>query len=164
MENLLYGARLYGIQSSQIREQVLTILKRLNIPDKYIYRPMEEMSRCLQKKGAIFRALLSSPILLLLDEPTTGLDPRSKKEVQTFVGNLRQNHNTTIPLTTHDMVEADQLCDRVAIMDSRRIATMDKPERLKDLAKQSNGHETTLEDVFLELTGKQLIKDTDMPI
>ena len=164
MENLLYGARLYGVKGSVIHEQVKSILRRLDIPEKNIDRPMEEMSRGMQQKVAIARALLSSPILLLLDEPTTGLDPRSKKEVQSFIRELRDMHDTTILLTTHDMVEADNLCDRIAIMDSGKVVALDKPENLKSLAQRSNGHEPTLEDVFLELTGKKLVKETDMPI
>lgn len=163
MENLLYGARLYGVKGSEIRRQVVSILKRLDIPDKNVNRPMEEMSRGMQQKVAIARALLSTPMLLLLDEPTTGLDPRSKREVQAFVRELRDEHDTTILLTTHDMTEAEILCDRVAIMDSGRIVALDTPENLKMVARQ-NGHTATLEDVFLELTGKKLIKETDMPI
>ena len=163
MENLLFGARLYGVKGSEIRKQVQLILKRLNIPDKYVNRPMEEMSRGMQQKVAIARALLSTPMLLLLDEPTTGLDPRSKREVQAFIRELRDEHDTTIVLTTHDMTEADILCDRVAIMDSGRIVALDTPENLKMVAKQ-NGHTPTLEDVFLKLTGKELVKETDMPI
>ncbi len=164
MENLLYGARLYGIKGNVIHQQVHEILNRLGIPEKNINRPMEEMSRGMQQKVAIARALLSAPILLLLDEPTTGLDPRSKRDVQAFVRELRDVHDTTILLTTHDMVEAETLCDRIAIMDSGGIVALDKPANLKSMAGRSNGHELTLEDVFLELTGKQLIKDTDMPI
>jgi ABC-2 type transport system ATP-binding protein len=125
---------------------------------------MEEMSRGMQQKVAIARALLSAPILLLLDEPTTGLDPRSKRDVQAFVRELRDDHDTTIVLTTHDMVEAEKLCDRIAIMDSGRIVALDTPENLKALASRSNGRQPTLEDVFLELTGKELIKETDLPI
>ena len=101
----------------------------------------------MQQKVAIARALLSTPILLLLDEPTTGLDPRSKRDVQAFVRELRDGHDTTIVLTTHDMVEAENLCDRIAIMASGKIVA-----------------QPTLEDVFLELTGKELIKETDLPI
>jgi ABC-2 type transport system ATP-binding protein len=163
MENLLYGARLYGVKGSEIRRRVQIILNRLNIPDKNVNRPMEEMSRGMQQKVAIARALLSTPMLLLLDEPTTGLDPRSKREVQAFVRELRDEQETTILLTTHDMSEADKLCDRVAIMDSGGIVALDTPENLKMVAKQ-NGYPPTLEDVFLELTGKELVKETDMPI
>jgi ABC-2 type transport system ATP-binding protein len=164
MENLLYGARLYGVKGSEIKIQVRKILKRLAVPEKNITRPMEEMSRGMQQKVAIARALLSTPRLLLLDKPTTGLDPRSKQEVQKFVRELRDEHDTTIVLTTHDMVEADNLCDRIAIMDSGRVVALDEPERLKKLAPQGTGRSSTLEEVFLELTGKELIKETDMPI
>jgi ABC-2 type transport system ATP-binding protein len=164
MENLLFGARLYGVKGSEIREQVYIILKRLDIPQKNINRPMEEMSRGMQQKVAIARALLSTPMLLLLDEPTTGLDPRSKREVQIFIRELRDSHNTTIVLTTHDMVEADKLCDRIAIMDSGKIVALDTPDNLKRLAPDSNDQMPTLEEVFLELTGKELVKETDMPI
>lgn len=74
----------------------------------------------MQQKVAIARAFLTRPILLLLDEPTTGLDPRSKREVQAFMEGLRDNHDATILLTTHDMQEADALCDRIAILDEGR--------------------------------------------
>lgn len=164
MENLLYGARLYGVSGREIRQQVTEILKRLAIPDKNLSRPMEEMSRGMQQKVAIARALLSTPMMLLLDEPTTGLDPRSKRDVQAFVRELRDNHDTTILLTTHDMAEAESLCDRIAIMDSGRIVALDTPSNLKAVASRNNRREPTLEDVFLELTGKELVAETDMPI
>ena len=158
MENLLYGARLYGVSAVDARRQVVSILTRLGLREKAIYRPMEEMSRGMQQKVAIARALLSKPIVLLLDEPTTGLDPRSKREVQTFVRELRDTHDTTIVLTTHDMFEADQLCDRIAIIDGGNIVALDTPENLKRLI-SNNGHVPTLEEVFLTLTGKQLVAE-----
>jgi ABC-2 type transport system ATP-binding protein len=156
MENLLYGARLYGISTSAAKQRVLEILTRLGLEAKAIYRPMEEMSRGMQQKVAIARAFLSEPRLLLLDEPTTGLDPRSKREVQAFVRELRERHGTTILLTTHDMNEAEALCDRIAIIDGGNIVALDTPAGLKNLIAQ-NGHTPTLEEVFLELTGKQLV-------
>jgi ABC-2 type transport system ATP-binding protein len=162
MENLLYGARLYGLEGSEVRQRVLAILQRLDIPKKHIYEPMDQMSRGMQQKVAVARALLSSPRLLLLDEPTTGLDPRSKREVQAFVRELREEQGTTILLTTHDMEEAEKLCDRIAIMDGGAIVALDTPAALKALAPQ-NGHVPTLEDVFLELTGKKLVAETDEP-
>jgi ABC-2 type transport system ATP-binding protein len=158
MENLLYGARLYGMSGGETRRQVIEILTRLGLEEGSIYKPMEEMSRGMQQKVAIARALLSKPRLLLLDEPTTGLDPRSKHEVQDVVRELREQHGTTILLTTHDMVEADKLCDRVAILDGGKIVALDTPAALKRVINQ-NGHEPTLEDVFLELTGKELVKE-----
>jgi len=160
MENLIYGARLYGQGGAESRKQVVSILTRLGLKESSIYKPMEEMSRGMQQKVAIARALLSKPRLLLLDEPTTGLDPRSKREVQQVVRELRDDFGTTILLTTHDMVEAETLCDRIAIIDSGSIVALDTPLRLKKLI-PGNGHEPTLEDVFLELTGKELVKEED---
>ena len=160
MENLLYGARLYGLEGRQTRRQVVEILTRLGLEKRSIYSPMEEMSRGMQQKVAIARALLSRPRLLLLDEPTTGLDPRSKREVQAVVRELNEQHGTTILLTTHDMVEADELCHRIAIVDSGKIVALDTPAALKTLIPR-NGHEPTLEDVFLELTGKKLVKEDE---
>jgi ABC-2 type transport system ATP-binding protein len=159
MENLLYGARLYGVNAREARERAVEILTRLGLKEDVIYRPMEEMSRGMQQKVAAARAFLTQPILLLLDEPTTGLDPRSKREVQDFLRELRDTHDATILLTTHDMQEADALCDRIAILDEGRIVALDTPAGLKARVPGSNGHEPTLEDVFMALTGKRLVED-----
>jgi len=172
MENLLYGARLYGVNAGEARERAVEILIRLGLKKDAIYRPMEEMSRGMQQKVAAARAFLTQPILLLLDEPTTGLDPRSKREVQDFLREprskrevqdflreLRETHDATILLTTHDMQEADALCNRIAILDEGRIVALDTPSGLKARVPGSNGHEPTLEDVFMELTGKKLVED-----
>ncbi|MFN2213583.1 MAG: ABC transporter ATP-binding protein [Anaerolineales bacterium] len=158
MENLLYGARLYGMSGRETRIRVEEILLRLGLENRSIYKPMEEMSRGMQQKVAIARALLSRPRLLLMDEPTTGLDPRSKREVQEVIKELNLDSGTTILLTTHDMLEADHLCNRVAIIDNGRIVALDTPEGLKQVI-STNGHELTLEDVFLELTGKPFVKE-----
>ncbi len=159
MENLMYGARLYGIGGREVKKRVVEILTRLGLENRTIFRPMEEMSRGMQQKVAIARALLSKPKVLLLDEPTTGLDPRSKLEVQDVVRDLQKDHRTTILLTTHDMTEADILCNRVAIMDKGSIVAMDTPENLKKLVPGNGGHNTTLEDVFLALTGSEFKGD-----
>jgi ABC-2 type transport system ATP-binding protein len=159
MENLLYGARLYGVSGQDARRRSVEILTRLGLKKDVIYRPMEEMSRGMQQKVAAARAFLTQPILLLLDEPTTGLDPRSKREVQAFLRELRATHDATILLTTHDMQEAVALCDRIAILDEGRIVALDTPEGLKARVERSNGHQPTLEDVFMELTGKRLVEE-----
>jgi ABC-2 type transport system ATP-binding protein len=93
--------------------------------------------------------------------PTTGLDPRSKREVQAFVRELRDSHDTTIVLTTHDMIEADELCDRIAIIHNGNIVALDTPAHLKKRV-SDNGHVPTLEEVFLKMTGEQLVRD-DQP-
>jgi len=159
LENLLFGARLYGLDGGEIRRQVVEILTRLGLEKSSIYKPMEEMSRGMQQKVAISRALLTHPRLLLLDEPTTGLDPRSKREVQQVIKELREKHGTTILLTTHDMLEAETLCDRIAIMDKGRVVALDTPDMLRKLVPSRNGHEPSLEEVFLELTGRKLVDE-----
>ncbi len=156
MENLLYAARLYGINARETSGKVVEILTRLGLEAKTLHQPMEQMSRGMQQKVAIARALLSRPRLLLLDEPTTGLDPRSKREVQAVVQELRAKQGMTIVLTTHDMLEAEHLCDRIAIMDQGRVVALDTPANLRALIPCRNAHAATLEDVFLELTGHQL--------
>ena len=161
MENLIYGARLYGMGAKEARERALEVLDRLGLKKEAIFQPMEEMSRGMQQKVAIARALLTQPILLLLDEPTTGLDPRSKREVQAFLEELQDSHDATILLTTHDMQEADALCDRIAILDDGHIVALDTPTRLKTLVPRTNGHDPTLEDVFMELTGKKLVREEE---
>ncbi len=160
LENLMYGARLYGLGGDEARRKIQEILKRLDLRADAIHRPMEEMSRGMQQKVAIARALLTAPVLLLLDEPTTGLDPRSKREVQALVRELRDTHDATIVLTTHDMGEADALCDRIAIITDGKIVALDTPDRLK-AAVRGQGPEPTLEDVFMQLTGKKLVAETD---
>src|SRR5207344_1036002 len=102
-ENLMYAARLYGVDPKFARTEMVRILGRLGISEARLNRPLEQMSRGMQQKVAIARAFLTSPVLLLLDEPTTGLDPRSKLEVQSFIREVQRDHDATILLTTHDM-------------------------------------------------------------
>ena len=147
MENLVYAGRLYGLGAREAHARGLDILERLGIARAVALEPMEEMSRGMQQKVAIARALLTSPVLLLLDEPTTGLDPRSKKDVQELVLQLRAEHDATVVLTTHDMDEADRLCDRVAVLDHGHLVALDTPAGLK-----RGSEHGTLEEVFMELT------------
>jgi ABC-2 type transport system ATP-binding protein len=156
MENLMYGARLYGVDPAYARRKVVEILTRLGLENRSIGSSMEDMSRGMQQKVAIARAFLTAPVLLLLDEPTTGLDPHSKREVQAAVRELRDTHEATVVLTTHDMQEADELCDRIAIVDKGRIVALDTPRGLKEMVRQAGEDPPSLEDVFLRLTGKKL--------
>jgi ABC-2 type transport system ATP-binding protein len=164
LENLMYAARLYDLPATEARERAVYILAKLGLGEKRLYEPLENMSRGMQQKVAIARGLLTSPVMLLLDEPTTGLDPRSKQDVQRFVLRMRHEHNTTVFLTTHDMDEADRLCDRVAVINSGRIVALDTPEALKRTIGAQNGTNgsTTMEDVFMALTGKSLDDDFDI--
>jgi ABC-2 type transport system ATP-binding protein len=116
----------------------------------------------MQQKVAIARALLTSPVLLLLDEPTTGLDPRSKLDVQRFVRELREGHDATILLCTHDMAEAAALCDRVAILEKGRLAALDTVEGLMQrYGSEIGAAEPTLEEIFIHLTGRSLEDDDE---
>jgi ABC-2 type transport system ATP-binding protein len=161
MENLLFAARLYGLNAGEAKRDSVAILARLGISEKRTGRPIEQMSRGMQQKVAIARALLTSPALLLLDEPTTGLDPRSKLDVQTFIEELRATHDATIVLTTHDLGEAERLCGRITILDAGRTVAEDTPAGLKAAESRRTSAESTLHDVFMTYTGRSLDDDVD---
>ena len=153
-ENLIYAARLYGIPASEAERKSKQILERLGFDPDRMNEEMEHLSRGMQQKVAIARALLTTPMLLLLDEPTTGLDPKSKRDVQAFIEDIRQERNAVIVLTTHDMVEAERLCDKIAIIDNGRFIAEGTVEELIASTPSQNGALATLEDVFITLTGK----------
>src|SRR5882762_4568598 len=151
MENLVYAGRLYGVSPEKSRPQIVSILRRLGIEDARMTEPLEKLSRGMQQKVAIARAFLSAPMLLLLDEPTTGLDIRSKREVQTFVRDLRLEHDATIVLTTHDLDEAERLSDRIGILHDGRLVAQGTADELR-----ARHGATVLEDVFMSVTGRRL--------
>ncbi len=153
-ENLIYAARLYGISAPEAERKSKQILERLGFDTDRMNEEMEHLSRGMQQKVAIARALLTTPMLLLLDEPTTGLDPKSKRDVQTFIEEIRRERNAVIVLTTHDMVEAERLCDKIAIIDKGRFIAEGTVEELIAKTSLQNGAPATLEDVFIALTGK----------
>jgi len=164
MENLIYAARLYNMPAAEARAKIRAILSRLGIKPDRINAPLENMSRGMQQKVAIARAFLTSPIVLLLDEPTTGLDPRSKLDVQTFVRELRDEHDATILLTTHDMDEAEALCDRVAIIDAGRIVALGDALELKRTVAGLMGRTelVSMHEVFMHYTASHLITEDDI--
>jgi ABC-2 type transport system ATP-binding protein len=161
MENLLFAARLYGIDGATAKRGALSILARLGIGASRTGRPIEQMSRGMQQKVAIARALLTSPTLLLLDEPTTGLDPRSKLDVQSFIEELRETHDATIVLTTHDLAEAERLCGRITILDGGHVVAEDSPAGLVATEATRTGRAATLHDVFMTYTGRSLDEDVE---
>jgi ABC-2 type transport system ATP-binding protein len=161
LENLRYALRLYGRSGSGVRDEIVEILQRLGVEPDRIGQPLEQLSRGMQQKVAIARAFLTSPVLLLLDEPTTGLDPRSKQDVQVFVRQLREEHDATIILCSHDMREAEELCDRIALLDKGRLIALDTVDGLKRAIGPELGTlNPTLEEVFIHLTGRK-IEDAD---
>src|ERR1700720_2632109 len=149
---------------AEARQKITEILVRLGIKPDRINAPLENMSRGMQQKVAIARAFLTSPIVLLLDEPTTGLDPRSKLDVQTFVRELRDEHDATILLTTHDMDEAEALCDRVAIIDAGRIVALGDALELKRTVAGLMGRTelVSMHEVFMHYTASHLITEDDI--
>ncbi|MCA1668929.1 MAG: ABC transporter ATP-binding protein [Thermomicrobia bacterium] len=160
LENLLYACRLYG-RGAEARRDILRTLDLLGITEAQAKRPLETMSRGMQQKVAIARALLTAPVLLLLDEPTTGLDPRSKQEVQHFVRAVRDSHDATVLLCTHDMEEAEALTDRIAVVDQGRVVALGTSAQLKSRLHHEGHDNPTMEDVFMDLTGKSLKDDAE---
>ncbi|NLN77821.1 MAG: ABC transporter ATP-binding protein [Armatimonadetes bacterium] len=147
-ENLLYAAQLYGISRSDAEPRALDILERLEIEKRRFNDSLEEMSRGMQQKIAIARAILINPPLLLLDEPTTGLDPKSRRDVQSFIEDVRRERGTTILLTTHDMAEAERLCERIGFLARGRLVVEGTAADLK------NGYDN-LEEAFIKITGEK---------
>jgi ABC-2 type transport system ATP-binding protein len=161
MENLLFAARLYGLDGAVARRNAVLITERLGIAEKRLGRPVEQMSRGMQQKVAIARALLTSPALLLLDEPTTGLDPRSKLDVQAFIEDIRTSHHASIVLTTHDLDEAERLSDEIVVLNDGRIVAQGTPEELKRQVADRFGQEPTMHSVFMTYTGRSLDEDVE---
>lgn len=152
LENLSYAARLYDLPVRQARQQAVEILSRLGLPRSKLSVPLEELSRGMQQKVAVARALFTSPVLLLLDEPTTGLDPRSKREVQVFIRQLHEQHDATVLLTSHDMQEIERLCGRVGFIKDGKLIVQGTVEELKALLPGGVGD---LEELFFRLTGSE---------
>jgi ABC-2 type transport system ATP-binding protein len=156
-ENLSYASRLYGAHGDGRRGRAEAVLDRLGLPLDTLDRPMKNLSRGQQQKVAIARSMLTAPNLLLMDEPTTGLDPRSKREVQAMVRLVRDDSDATVLLSTHDLEEAEALCDRVLILDQGRVLADGTPVEL--CARHGSG--ASLEDVFMAISGKRLDDDQE---
>jgi ABC-2 type transport system ATP-binding protein len=155
-ENLGYASRFYGMTSRETRDKIPEILERVGFPSDRRGEPMESLSRGMQQKVALARALLTSPVVLLLDEPTTGLDPRSKLEVQEFIREIRTTHDSTILLCTHDLAEAESLAERIGILDRGRLLALEPADDLK----RRYGADT-LEEAFFAATGREFEAEGD---
>jgi ABC-2 type transport system ATP-binding protein len=155
-ENLAYAARFYGMTPAQTGPRIPEILERVGFPADRRREPMENLSRGMQQKVALARALLTAPVLLLLDEPTTGLDPRSRLEVRDFIRELRKTHDATVLLCTHDLDEAEALADRIGILDRGRLVCLAPAVELE----RRYGVDT-LEQVFFAATGRALEDDAE---
>lgn len=156
VENLSYAARFYGLGAAETRRRIPETLDRMGFPARRAREPMENLSRGMQQKVALARALLTSPVVLLLDEPTTGLDPRSKLEVQRFIAGMRSTHDATILLCTHDLAEAESLAERVGILVQGELRCLGPSEDLK-----RRYGTRSLEEAFFAATGRSLEQEDD---
>jgi ABC-2 type transport system ATP-binding protein len=156
LENLSFYGRIYGLAGSDLKPKAAAICDRLGLEPEQQRQMVKVLSRGQQQKIAVARAFLTSPVLMLLDEPTTGLDPRSKRDVQEFIREVQRDHDATILLTTHDMDEAEALCDRIAFLVGGRIVAEGTSEELRARVGAND-----LEDVFMALTGKHVDEDEE---
>jgi len=162
LENLLFFGRAYGVPGDEVRRRSVEILGALGLTTKHMREQMNHLSRGQQQKVAVARAFLTEPRLMLLDEPTTGLDPRSKRDVQRFVTDARESSGVSILLTTHDMEEAESLCDRIAFLAGGRIVAEGTPLQLRKQVAAGRPIDTVdMEAVFMELTGRSIEEDED---
>jgi ABC-2 type transport system ATP-binding protein len=165
MENLLFYGRAYGLAGPLVRRRSGELLTRLGL-EQEARVPMVELSRGQQQKVAVARAFLTAPRLMLLDEPTTGLDPRSKRVVQGFVADARRDEGVAVLLTTHDMDEADLLCDRLAFLAGGRMVAEGTPAQLRAhvAGPDRAAGDVDMEDVFMTLTGRSIEEDEELDL
>ncbi len=147
-ENLLISARLYHLPREERRKRITEALESVGLVDSSD-RLVRQFSGGMIRRLEVAAAMLHRPDILFLDEPTVGLDPVARDAVWSLLRDLSTDSATTILLTTHHMEEADQLCDRVAIMDLGHIAVVGKPSDLK----AAIGPDASLDDVFTTYAG-----------
>lgn len=154
-ENLLVFSKLYDIPRRDRKTRIQEALALMGLTD-VANRFVKEYSGGMIRRLEIIQAMLHLPRILFLDEPTSGLDPVARKTVWDHLIQAHNKYNITIILTTHDMEEADFLCDRIGIMDKGKIVIVDSPETLKDKL----GPQSTLDDVFIHYTGNDFASET----
>jgi ABC-2 type transport system ATP-binding protein len=135
-DNLMYFASLYKMQRKLAQERTRELLETFQLSDRADER-LEDYSTGMRQKVAIARALLHDPPVLLLDEPTLGLDPSFSRQIRNQIKELSEKRGKTVLLTTHYMDEADQLCDRVAFINNGNIVAVDTPNKLKSMVKET---------------------------
>jgi ABC-2 type transport system ATP-binding protein len=152
-DNLVFFGRMAGMNSRDARDQAMQNLELMGLAERAKKGKVDKFSGGMKRRVNLAVALMGSPRLLFLDEPTVGIDPQSRNNIYETIEGLRDK-GMTILYTTHYMDEADRLCKRVAIMDGGKIVAMDTPKALKSQA--GDPARTTLEEVFLKLTGRSL--------
>jgi len=142
-DNLMYFSSLYKMQRRYAKKRIDELLEVFQLSDRADER-LEDYSTGMRQKVAIARALLHDPPILLLDEPTLGLDPNFARQIRNQIRELSEKQGKTVLLTTHYMDEADQLCDRVAFINNGKIVAVDTPNRLKAMVKETERLEITV--------------------
>jgi ABC-2 type transport system ATP-binding protein len=131
-ENLYIHGRLYGLNGQKLKERIEEVLKFVDLWE-FRYRVVRTYSGGMRRRLEIARAMLHTPKILFLDEPTLGLDPQTRAHIWEYIKSLKKEYGTTIFLTTHYMEEAELLCDRVAIIDHGKIIALGTSEELKSM-------------------------------
>ncbi|MCK4499274.1 ABC transporter ATP-binding protein [Candidatus Babeliales bacterium] len=147
-QNLMFAGRFYGLEEDVIKTRVQKLVKRYSL-QQYLDQYPSSLSGGYKQRVMIARSLVHNPKLLLLDEPTVGLDPHIRRQLWTEIKNLRVE-GVSIVLTTHYIEEADELSDRICVLDNGKITFLDTPENLKKTHKKG-----TLEEVFLKLVSEE---------
>ena len=129
-ENVLISSKLYGMPPKERKTRIPEVINFLELTDR-ANDMVNTFSGGMMRRLEIAQALVNRPRVLFLDEPSIGLDPNARRIIWGLIKKLRDEYNTTIMLTTHDMGEADVLCDRIGIMNRGHLATLGKPEELK---------------------------------
>ena len=157
LENLLYGMQPYGLDETDALWQAIEILTRLGLEQVEIHQPMEELPRSTLQKVVVARALICRPRLLLLDEPTRGLDPRARYEIWQIVRELRELHGITVLLAVQDRQEVDGLCDRNVNLDHGKIVDLDAPLSFDRLADSYRLYPPELNSIFTRQMDNSLV-------
>ena len=152
IDNLVFFGKMAGLGGSDAKDTAYDILDRVGLTDR-AKGTVAKFSGGMKRRLNIAVALMSKPSLLMLDEPTVGIDPQSRSHIFDTILELR-DEGMTVLYTTHYMEEADRLCDRIGIIDNGRLIALDTPQGLK--AQVGDPDTTTLEEVFLNLTGRSL--------
>lgn len=129
-ENLAFSASLYSLASKKFKERVEFSAKVLGVGE-FLNRKVQQLSGGMKRRANLAASIIHDPPIVILDEPTVGFDPTIKREFWDLIENLK-SYGKTVLLSTHDMYEADEICDRVAIMEKGKIAALDKPAVLKE--------------------------------
>jgi ABC-2 type transport system ATP-binding protein len=159
-ENLLYAAALHDLPQDLARERAAQLLALIGLAER-ADDLVERFSTGMRQRLALARALMHNPALLILDEPTAGLDPQAATSMRTMLEALGRDRERTIVLATHNLSEAERVCSTVGIIDRGRVLATGAPAELRARWRDDDGGEPTLEDVFLSMTGRSVAAAED---